>query len=196
MWCRVVWLDISRNLPLNTILRDFNGAQNLATSFSHIYLTPLLSSLLCFPGERNPIDFRYELFYFLHISSKIPITLLICIWVMFGLNLSWDIDWLRFLSLPQSLQENARILSWIRPRPLPSTTFPIHHSLITLSFDAIYNLSYWRHCRTIDTVVPNGCIDPRFLDFGNGWRWLVNFTPRPLYVEERISGTHWIGDWL
>jgi hypothetical protein len=27
----------------------------------------------------------------------------------------------------------------------------------------------------------SGCIDPLFLDFGTSWRWLINFTPRPLY---------------
>jgi hypothetical protein len=27
----------------------------------------------------------------------------------------------------------------------------------------------------------SGCIDPHFLDLGTNWRWVVNFTPRPLY---------------
>jgi hypothetical protein len=27
----------------------------------------------------------------------------------------------------------------------------------------------------------SGCIDPHFLDLGTSWRWVVNFTPRPLY---------------
>jgi hypothetical protein len=26
-----------------------------------------------------------------------------------------------------------------------------------------------------------GCIDPRFLDVGTSWRWVVSFIPRPLY---------------
>jgi hypothetical protein len=26
----------------------------------------------------------------------------------------------------------------------------------------------------------SGCIDPHFLDLGTSWRWVVNFTPRPL----------------
>jgi hypothetical protein len=26
-----------------------------------------------------------------------------------------------------------------------------------------------------------GCIDPRILGLGNSWRWVVSFTPRPLY---------------
>jgi hypothetical protein len=29
-------------------------------------------------------------------------------------------------------------------------------------------------------VVP-GCIDPHFLDLGTSWRWMVSFTPLPLY---------------
>jgi hypothetical protein len=33
-----------------------------------------------------------------------------------------------FRGFPRSLQENARIFAQIRPRPLPSTFFPIHHA--------------------------------------------------------------------
>jgi hypothetical protein len=40
------------------------------------------------------------------------------------------------------------------------------------------------------------CIDPRFLDRGTNWRWVVNFTPRPLYPGERAPGTHCIGGWV
>jgi hypothetical protein len=31
------------------------------------------------------------------------------------------------------------------------------------------------------------CIDPHFLDLGTGWRWVVSFTPRPLYQSHKIS---------
>jgi hypothetical protein len=44
-------------------------------------------------------------------------------------------DW-GFRGSPQSLHENARILPLIRTRSLPSLSFPIHHSLIILAFDA------------------------------------------------------------
>jgi hypothetical protein len=44
--------------------------------------------------------------------------------------------------------------------------------------------------------VGNGCIDPHFLDLGTSWRWVVSFTPRPLYPLERASGTHCIGGWV
>jgi hypothetical protein len=27
-------------------------------------------------------------------------------------------------------------------------------------------------------------------------RWVVSFTPRPLYPWERVPGTHWIGGWV
>jgi hypothetical protein len=37
----------------------------------------------------------------------------------------------------QSLHQNVWILPQIRPQPLPSTSFPIHNSLIILPFDAI-----------------------------------------------------------
>jgi hypothetical protein len=29
--------------------------------------------------------------------------------------------------------------------------------------------------------IGSGCIDPRFLDPGSSWKWVVSFTPRPLY---------------
>jgi hypothetical protein len=28
---------------------------------------------------------------------------------------------------------------------------------------------------------PTACIDPYFLNLGTSWRWVVSFTPRPLY---------------
>jgi hypothetical protein len=30
------------------------------------------------------------------------------------------------------------------------------------------------------------CTDPRFLDFGISWGWVVSFTPRPLYPRGKI----------
>jgi hypothetical protein len=32
-----------------------------------------------------------------------------------------------------------------------------------------------------------GCIDPRYRDLGTSWRWVVNFTPRPLYSRRKSS---------
>jgi hypothetical protein len=37
---------------------------------------------------------------------------------------------------------------------------------------------------------------PRIHDLGTRWRWVVSFTPRPLYLRERGPGTHWIGGWV
>jgi hypothetical protein len=36
----------------------------------------------------------------------------------------------------ESLQKNAGISPKIKPRPLPSTSFSVHHSLINISYDA------------------------------------------------------------
>jgi hypothetical protein len=41
----------------------------------------------------------------------------------------------------------------------------------------------WRYSSTI-------------LDLGTRWRWVVSYTPRPLYPEEILPGTHWIGGWV
>jgi hypothetical protein len=44
-------------------------------------------------------------------------------------------------------------------------------------------LREWRYSSTI-------------LDHGTCWRWVVSFTPRPLYRRVRTPGTNWIGDWV
>jgi hypothetical protein len=41
-----------------------------------------------------------------------------------------------------------------------------------------------------------GCMDPRFLDLGTSWRWVVSFPHRPLYPRRRAPGTHWMGGWV
>jgi hypothetical protein len=45
-------------------------------------------------------------------------------------------------------------------------------------------------------VWRSGCIDRRFLDLGTNWRWVVSFTPRPLYPGEKVPVIHWIGGWV
>jgi hypothetical protein len=43
-------------------------------------------------------------------------------------------------------------------------------------------------------VWGSGCIDPHFLDLGTSWRWVVSFTPRPLYPRyplDRMLGEPW-----
>jgi hypothetical protein len=42
----------------------------------------------------------------------------------------------------------------------------------------------------------SGCIDPRFVDLGTNWRWVVSFTPRLLYPQRKSPCTHWIGVWV
>jgi hypothetical protein len=50
--------------------------------------------------------------------------------------------------------------------------------------------------RVLKGVWGSGCIYPHFLHLGTSWRWVVSFTPRPLYPRERAPGTHWIGGWM
>jgi hypothetical protein len=33
-------------------------------------------------------------------------------------------------------------------------------------------------------------------DLSTNWRWVISFTPLPLYPRERPSSTHWIGGWV
>jgi hypothetical protein len=50
----------------------------------------------------------------------------------------------------------------------------------SILFSATAEFSRWSMLRH-EGVWGNGCIDPHFLDLGTSWRWVVNFTPRPLY---------------
>jgi hypothetical protein len=45
-------------------------------------------------------------------------------------------------------------------------------------------------------AMKSGGIDPRLLDLDTSLRWVISFTPRPLYTRERDRGTHWIGGWV
>jgi hypothetical protein len=48
-------------------------------------------------------------------------------------------DW-EFSRFPQYLQANFGIVPWIRPRPLPSTSFPTRHSTLE-----VYIQNYWMY---------------------------------------------------
>jgi hypothetical protein len=44
-------------------------------------------------------------------------------------------------------------------------------------------------------VSGSGYVDPRILDLGTRWRWMVRFTPRPLYPEDCPSSIPGTGKW-
>jgi hypothetical protein len=50
-----------------------------------------------------------------------------------------------------------------------------------------------------ENIWGSGCIDPRILDLGTSWSWVISFTSRPLYPGERVPGNHrtggWVGSW-
>jgi len=52
------------------------------------------------------------------------------------------------------------------------------------------------HASRHEDVTGSGVIAPRILNLGVWWRWLVSFTPRPLYHGQRGPGTHLIGGWV
>jgi hypothetical protein len=43
------------------------------------------------------------------------------------------------------------------------------------------------------TYWGSGGIDPSILSLGTSWRFLVSFTPRPLYLRGKSP---WIGGWV
>jgi hypothetical protein len=54
----------------------------------------------------------------------------------------------------------------------------------------------WTKQHAMKTYWGSGGIAPRMLDLGTRRRWVVSFTPRPLYPRERAPRTHWIGGWV
>jgi hypothetical protein len=45
-------------------------------------------------------------------------------------------------------------------------------------------------------VLGSGVIAQRIPDLRARWRWVVSFTPRPLYPRERAPGIHWVAGWV
>jgi hypothetical protein len=43
-----------------------------------------------------------------------------------------------------------------------------------------------------EDVWGSGCRDPSFLNLCTNWRWVVSFTPRPLYPRGKSHSNHWI----
>jgi hypothetical protein len=59
-----------------------------------------------------------------------------------GSNLGLETDYSEvFRDFRQSHQTNAGIVPYIRPLPLPSRSFSLHHSLVIISFDVIYSVT-------------------------------------------------------
>jgi hypothetical protein len=48
----------------------------------------------------------------------------------------------------------------------------------------------------METYGGIGCIGQRFLALGTSQRWVVNFTPLPLYPWGKNPRPHWIGGWV
>jgi hypothetical protein len=59
-------------------------------------------------------------------------------------------------------------------------------TLATILFQALRHEDVW----------GSGCRDPHFLVLGTSWRWVVSFTPLPLYPREGAPGAHFIGGWV
>jgi hypothetical protein len=55
------------------------------------------------------------------------------------------------------------------------------HDHILCKNKVISLLFNWTLCN--EGVLGSGGIAPRILDFGSRWRWLVSFTPQPLYPQ-------------
>jgi hypothetical protein len=58
------------------------------------------------------------------------------------------------------------------------------------------SLCFFKLATRYEGVLGSGDIAPHILDLGTKWRWVVSFTPPPLYPQGKGPGTHWIGGWV
>jgi hypothetical protein len=52
------------------------------------------------------------------------------------------------------------------------------------------SITPWRRIGGVEVLLDS------FFDLGTRWRWVVSFTPRPLYHHGKAPDTHWIGGWV
>jgi hypothetical protein len=79
------------------------------------------------------------------------------------------------------LQQHKRCIRWVSYRQ--AVCVPSKYSVVpVLNY---LNTTAWGH-------MGSRCIDLHFLDLGTSWRWVVSFTPRPLYsrclLDNRLGG--------
>jgi hypothetical protein len=88
-------------------------------------------------------------------------------------------------SLSKLLQPVGFLLSSGHRRPQLFSNVKVKLSLC-LSNQILHHEGVW----------GSGCIDPHSLDLSTNLRWVVSFTPLPLYPLVRDPGTHWIGGFV
>ena len=49
---------------------------------------------------------------------------------------------------------------------------------------------------SIKTYIESRGISPLILNLSMRQRWVVSFTPQPLYLQRKYPGIHWIVDWM
>jgi len=73
---------------------------------------------------------------------------LLSVWETLGLKLGLETSCPVFMVFLKPLCVNVRIVSSNRPKPFPSTFFPVHHSCMTSSFDVIWTVLLKRRRET------------------------------------------------
>jgi hypothetical protein len=78
---------------------------------------------------------------------------------------------------------------------VPTQSHKVHFCINAGLYEAVklkLSLCLTKYALHHEGVWRSGCIDPRFLDFGTSWRWVVSFTARPPYprypLGRRLSG--------
>jgi hypothetical protein len=76
------------------------------------------------------------------------------------------------------LCRNKSCAGWIirKRSPIKCKIVPVQHPAWKL-------MGEWRYSSTI-------------LNLDAEWRWVISFTPRPLYLRGKCRGTHWIEGWM
>jgi hypothetical protein len=76
------------------------------------------------------------------------------------------------------LEERTR---WVGLDPCELTILEIIMIMIIIIIKVKLSLCLTNYALRHEDVWGSGCIDPRFLELGTSWSWVVSFTPRPLY---------------
>jgi hypothetical protein len=97
------------------------------------------------------------------------------------LSIGWSLacDWLAFDPLwvvPISTMPSITVTWWVSCCRLSDNPY-----LLTCKKKVKLSLCSTNSVLLHEGVWGSACIDPHFLDLGTSWRWVVRFTPLPLY---------------
>jgi hypothetical protein len=111
------------------------------------------------------------------------------------------LEWSVAISRPTDINRIFMTLKFLPPPPPPTHTHTHSHQDYIMRHKSNWlctvkvKLSLFLTKHHATKYWGSGGIVPR-INLCTRGRWVVSFTPRPLYPRERDPGTHWIGGWV